>query len=448
MAVDVRVDVEELGAQLDVGDVLEPQDLAVGIGPQNDVRILLRLVVAPDVGQDVLFRLRRLARGLAESAGRTDDALLRQGLHDVFGGHVVGAHAVGVQPDPHREGAVAEVPGDAHALDPLEHGHDVDVGEVEKVFLVGVRVRAVDVHVHQHARHDLADEDALAHHQGREPAQHDVDPVLHVHDVDVRVRARLEVDRDRRLAGTGGGGDHVTHVLDAVDGLLQRNQDRVDQDVGTGAGIGDGDLHGRRRDVGELGDRQGLDPQHPQEQEDDRDDDRQRRPMENFCEHGSEMISLDSVSGSVGKRLLFRVVFLVCKNLFRLAELVFHLLAVVNLSDPLENDLVVHIESALDDEDVLQFVLDGDLALMHHVILVDDVNVPLVEDLERRPLRDDDGVLQRSVDQHGAGLTVTQQAVRVREIRAEGDVPGLVVEFGLDRADLAGLRGTCCRSPA
>ena len=45
-----------------------------------------------------------------------------------------------------------------------------------------------------------------------------------------------------------------------------------------------------------------------------------------------------------------------------------------------------------------------------------------------------------SVDQHGAGLTVTQQAVRVRKIRAEGDVPGLVVEFGLDRTDLAGLR--------
>ncbi len=84
-------------------------------------------------------------------------------------------------------------------------------------------------------------------------------------------------------------------------------------------------------------------------------------------------------------------------------------------------------------------LLDDDLALMHHVILADDVNVPLVEDLEGRPLRDDDGVLQHSVDQHGAGLAVTQQAVRVREIRAEGDVPGLVVEFGLDRADLAGL---------
>ena len=163
--------------------------------------------------------------------------------------------------------------------------------------------------------------------------------------------------------------------------------------------------------------------------------------IEDFCEHGSEMISLSvpcrEASGSGCYSAWF---FWLCKNLFRGTKLVFHLLAVANLSDPLENDLVVHINSLLDDEDVVHFVLDDDLALMHHVIFVDDVNVPLVENLESRPLRDDDGVVQRSVDQHVAGLTVTQQAVRVRKIRAEGDVPGLVVEFGLDRTDLAGLR--------
>ena len=47
MTVDVRVNVEELRAQLDLGDVLEPQDLTLGICLQNDVRILLRLVIAP-----------------------------------------------------------------------------------------------------------------------------------------------------------------------------------------------------------------------------------------------------------------------------------------------------------------------------------------------------------------------------------------------------------------
>ena len=60
----------------------------------------------------------------------------------------------------------------------------------------------------------------------------------------------------------------------------------------------------------------------------------------------------------VGKRLLFRVEFLVLEGLFRRTKLGFHLLAIVNLSNPFENDLVVHLESALDDKDVLQFVLE------------------------------------------------------------------------------------------
>src|SRR5262249_2084307 len=67
--------------------------------------------------------------------------------------------------------------------------------------------------------------------------------------------------------------------------------------------------------------------------------------------------------------LSFRVMFLVCQSLFRLAKLVFHVvLAVVNLLCPLEHELVVHRESALDHKDVVQLVLDDDLALMHHVV--------------------------------------------------------------------------------
>src|SRR5262249_43912755 len=154
-------------------------------------------------------------------------------LHDILSGYLVGAHPVGLQPDPHRIRAVAEIPGETHALDSLEPRHDVDVGEVEQELLIDVWIRTVEVHIHQHAWHDLADEEPLPYHQGRETVQYDVAPVLHVHDRHVRVRARLEVDPDRCLTGTGGVRGNVTHILDAVDGLLQRNQDRIDQDGGT-----------------------------------------------------------------------------------------------------------------------------------------------------------------------------------------------------------------------
>ena len=63
------------------------------------------------------------------------------------------------------------------------------------------------------------------------------------------------------------------------------------------------------------------------------------------------------MSRKVGKRLLFRVEFLVLEGLFRRTKLVFHTFAFVNLSDPFENDLVFHVKSAFDDKNVLQFVL-------------------------------------------------------------------------------------------
>jgi hypothetical protein len=49
-------------------------------------------------------------------------------------------------------------------------------------------------------------------------------------------------------------------------------------------------------------------------------------------------------------------------------KLVFHLLEFVNLPYPLEKDPVVNIKSSLLYKDVRHFILDDDLALIHHVI--------------------------------------------------------------------------------
>ena len=48
--------------------------------------------------------------------------------------------------------------------------------------------------------------------------------------------------------------------------------------------------------------------------------------------------------------------------------------------------------------------------------------------------------MQRSVDQDGAGLTVTQQAVRVRKIRRKGMFPVSLLNWASIATDLAGLR--------
>src|SRR6218665_3755381 len=69
----------------------------------------------------------------------------------------------------------------------------------------------------------------------------------------------------------------------------------------------------------------------------------------------------------------------------RLFLFVLDFVAVADLADPFENDRVADRDAVLDDEDVVELVLDLDLVLVGNLVLVDDVDVPLVEDLERRP---------------------------------------------------------------
>ncbi len=116
----------------------------------------------------------------------------------------------------------------------------------------------------------------------------------------------------------------------------------------------------------------------------------------------------------------------------------------MNLSDSLKNDLVVDAQrnrciawGFRHDVNVILFILDGDLTLLDHVIFADDVDIPLGEILESRPLRDDEGVRQLSTDHDRAGLTVTEETIWIRKIRPEEDSSRLVVEFGLDRANRA-----------
>ncbi len=82
------------------------------------------------------------------------------------------------------------------------------------------------------------------------------DAVLHVDRGDVERIADLEGDGDGRGAVVGARRGHVAHALDAVDLLFERRRHRVGDDLGAGAGIIGADDDLRRRDVGELRDRQ------------------------------------------------------------------------------------------------------------------------------------------------------------------------------------------------
>ncbi len=128
---------------------------------------------------------------------------------------------------------------------------------------------------------------ALDLHFLRKRGQGDRHPVL---DEDLRlvgVRADRERDRQSVSAVVGARRLHVDHVLDAVDLLLDRQGDGIDQRPGAGAGVARRDLHGRRDDVGILRVRQPEERDEADQHDDQRDHVGEHRPLDEEARDGA-----------------------------------------------------------------------------------------------------------------------------------------------------------------
>ena len=112
------------------------------------------------------------------------------------------------------------------------------------------------------------------------------DAVLHLHLRVVEIGAEREGDGQRHPAVGGRLREHVEHVLDAVDLLLERRGDGLGDDLRIGARIGRAHDHRRRHDLRILADRQ------LEEREGAGDDDHQRQ-------HGREDRPVDEEAREV-----------------------------------------------------------------------------------------------------------------------------------------------------
>jgi hypothetical protein len=162
----------------------------------------------------------------------------------------------------------------------------MDVREVVEERLVGVRIGAVEVDVHQHARLHRHDDDALEADELGQEAHHLIDAVLDVDRRDARVRARLEDHLDGRLARARRVGRHVTHAWHAVDRALHGDERGLDEDLRARARIRQRDGDDGRGDRGELRDGSAADREHAEEHDQDGDDDREDRSVDELLEHG------------------------------------------------------------------------------------------------------------------------------------------------------------------
>ena len=246
-----------LRSQFGPAHILEPDQGSVSIRLENNVFELRRLAEPANGAHADLKLLSGLDWRLSYLAGSDFHILLLQGVHHVAGGEAATCHANRIQPQTHRVLAFAEdddVGNSGHSLQRVFHVHVQVVAHEQRIVAV---VRRVNAGAENEVARRLGDRDAGGFDRVRETSLGGVHPVLNVHGGQIGIAIEFE-GRDN-VAGTivAAVGGHVLHSLRAVDLLLQRNGDRRLHCLCAGANVpaAHGDL--RRREVGELRDRQG-----------------------------------------------------------------------------------------------------------------------------------------------------------------------------------------------
>ena len=284
LAVDAADEVVVLGTELDARHVLQAQRAAVGLGAQQDVFELPHFAQAALRGDGVDHLLRATRGRLPHFAGGELRVLLVDGARDVARGELELRQPIGPQPDAHGPVLGTEdlhIGRAGHALQAVEHVQR-DVVADRQVVAAAIG-REEGLHL-QKRRRALLHRHALAAHFLRQLGLGLLDAVVDGLRGRVDIGADVEGHLNRYHAVGRGGGAHVEHVLDAVDGVFQRRSNRLLDDLGAGTGVDRRDADNGRRDLGVLRDGQGA------RRSQARDDDEQR-------EHSREDRSVDEEAG-------------------------------------------------------------------------------------------------------------------------------------------------------
>ena len=195
---------------------------------------------------------------------------------------------VGAQPDAHRVVARAEHAdvGDArHALELIDQ---IDRCVVRQEQSIAAVVRRNECYQNENIVRPFLHGHAVTPHLVGQPRQCELHTVVDVEHRRVDVRADVERRSNRQVAGGGGAGVEVQKMLDAGESLLDRRSHCLGDRLGTRARIARIYDDCRRRDVGILRDRQGRARDQTGDHDDDRDDSREHRTVdEELREHVS-----------------------------------------------------------------------------------------------------------------------------------------------------------------
>ena len=268
------------GAELDAADVLDADQRAVRAGLDDDVFELGRLRQAAHRAHADRVVLLGRRRRVAERAGGDLHVLLAQRADHVAGGDVAAGQLGRIEPQPHRELALAEHDHVADARHALDRVADVEVDVVaDELARVAVVAREEPETADEAGRH-LRDRDAVLPHLGRHAAERLVDAVLHVDGGEILIAIDVERHRDGGEAAVGARRGDVAHALDAVDRLLERRGHGALDGLRVGAGVERRHGHRRRRQLGIARDRQRRNRHRARENDQQRADRREDGPAD------------------------------------------------------------------------------------------------------------------------------------------------------------------------
>ena len=236
--------------------ILQPHQGSVGVRFQNDVVELRRLTEPPHCPNAHLVLLSRNRRLLPHLPRRDFHVLLRQRIHHVGRREPASRHPHRIQPQPHRELALAKDDHVRHARNALQripHVHVEIVAHEQRGEFLLIRENG-------RAKHEvlrgLCRRDANGLDRARQPSLRRVHAVLNVHRGQVRIA--VQIKRHQHLACPivpAGRGD-VLHPLRAVDLLFDGDRDRALHRLRAGPDVDAGDAHLWRRQRRKLRDRQ------------------------------------------------------------------------------------------------------------------------------------------------------------------------------------------------
>ncbi len=235
-AVDPRLTVEILRADLDAGDVRDPQHRAIQVRPQHDVAELLRRS-EPALRLYVELELLLIADWpRADAADRRLNALSADRGDDIGRRQIEAGEPLRIKPDPHR---IVHFREQAGLADPRRAGNrveDVDDGVVGDEQRVLLAVCAIEHDELQDRRRLLLHHQALLLDFGRQLRQRGLNTVVDVDGVDVGIGAERKRNRQGVAAVVAAGRLHIERAVDTDHLRFQRLRDAALDHFRGGAG--------------------------------------------------------------------------------------------------------------------------------------------------------------------------------------------------------------------